>query len=337
MCFNISSAAWTIRLSGIRKIVFLAICDRADKDGKAWPSVEWLTQRCGLSERAVRNHIGALTSLNLLRRVERMGRSTIYYINLSKLPGYGKKCADDESCPPPERADSPEESAYQADKDDSLKEALAGDATLPPAAITLPAPEAPPPRHMSAVASAPEAPIYNEYSTIDTINIPPAPAEAVANVAVAVDMVDAQVLKDFAAVRKAKRKPAVTQTEMTFFKTEGKKIGMSLADVLRVCVLRSWSRFEATWLPTPAATPSAAVSLVQPTEAPIAKESTVKAGVSTLAAIRQSAMSSVCTTGSVGLAWAHAAIAKKKAGLYVSLVVVRNACTALNMSYKSIC
>lgn len=280
MCFNISAAAWTLQLPGVRKLVLLALCDRADKAGKCWPSVDWIGKRCGLSERAVRSHIGALASLGLLRRVERMGRSTTYHITLSKLPGYGDDCTDGSSCPPP----------------------------------VAPAPEAPPLRHIVQLPPAPPAPISNQYPIIETINI------AV--------VVDKQIMQDFAAVRKAKRRPALTQTEISALTTEGNKAGLSLSDVLKTCIIRGWTRFEASWLPAhqpvSQAAPAAHVAPSKPASA-----STVSSGISHLATLRAAIKSSSTTS----LSWAHSAIAKKQAGEYVAQQVVRNACEALNIPY----
>lgn len=298
MCFNISAAAWTLPLPGVRKLVLLALCDRADKAGKCWPSVDWIGKRCGLSERAVRSHIGALASMGLLRRVERMGRSTTYYITLSNLPGYGDDCADGKLCP----SVSPEESNYQDDA---------------------PAPQAPALRHLAHPAPAPQAPISNHDPIIETINI-----------ATAIPVVDVQVMQDFKALRKAKRRPALTHTELDALRSEGEKIGMGLSDVLKTCVIRGWTRFEAVWLPTPPPTAGhAPMRPLEPVQAPACAE-TVSEGVGRLASLRNAIKSAVCVTGSNSLAWAHTAIAKKQAGDYVAQTVVRQACTALKMDYR---
>lgn len=312
MCFNISSAAWNLPLAGIRKIVFLALCDRADKSGKCWPSVEWLVTRCGISERSVRLHIGALAFTGHIRRVERLGRSTVYYINLAKLQDYN-------TTPP-----CPDGSNEQCDMSDAEDAAAVVQPPEAPAAPS-PAPAAPSP--------VSPAPIPNQYPINEPINTQ---GPAVAVPPAVIDISDKQILADFTTIRKAKRKPALTQTEAAAFSAEGEKLGMSLTDVLRVCVLRSWSRFEAAWLPTPQVVHSAVFSAETEPAKPVAKPSTVLEGVNVLAELRHTIMSSVCATGNKSLAWAHNAIAKKQAGEYVAQAVVRNACAALNMDYKSL-
>lgn len=58
-------------------------------------------------------------------------------------------------------------------------------------------------------------------------------------------------------------------------------------------------------------------------------------GVSRLASLRNAIKSTVCATGNASLAWAHAAVAKKQAGEYVAHAVVRQACDALRMDYRT--
>ena len=266
MCFNISAAAWaTTTIPGLRKFVFLALCDRADKAGKCWPSMDWIAARCGISERAARSHVSALVQQGLVRREFRPGRSGIYHVNVT------------------------------------------------------PAIPAAPPLPIRAATPANAAPIFNHDPIIQTINI-----------AVAIPVVDVQVMQDFKAIRKAKRRPELTQTEIAALTAEGDKAGLTLTEVLKTCVVRGWTRFEATWLPaaTPAPTPPP-----EPVQA-LARAETVSEGVGRLASLRSAIKSAMCVTGSNSLAWAHAAIAKKKAGEYVAQQAVRQACAALKMDYR---
>lgn len=294
MCFNISGAAWTTSLPGLRKLVFLAICDRADKTGRCWPSMDWIAKRCGISERAARSHVAVLVQQGLIRREFRLGRSAVYFVNISKPPAEGVPACD-----------KPDYGA--------------------------PAPAAPDAWQMTPATTAPAAPISNEYS-INRNNTEDAPAGAAADAVI----VDKQVMQDSAAVRKAKRRPALTRTEIDALRSEGAKMGMGLSDVLRTCVIRGWTRFEAAWLPTPPA--AAAPVLVRPPEfaQTPARAETVSEGVSRLASLRNAIKSAVCTTGNSSLAWAHAAVAKKQAGEYVAHAVVRQACDALRMDYRKV-
>lgn len=155
-------------------------------------------------------------------------------------------------------------------------------------------------------------------SAVYHVNVTPAiPAAAVA--------VDVQVMQDFKALRKAKRRPALTQTEITALTAEGNKAGLTLTDVLKTCVVRGWTRFEATWLPAVKAAPAPYVEPPKPANA-----STVSSGISHLAALR----SAITASSASSLSWAHAAVAKKQAGEYVAQQVVRSACAALKMDYR---
>ena len=308
MCFNISAAAWTTSLPGLRKLVFLAICDRADKTGRCWPSLDWVAKRCGISERSARSHMAALAEQGLIRREFRLGRSAVYFVNLPQPTANSAPACDELGCSAPD-ADTPAPTTAHA-----------------PSAT--PAFRAPTPA-IAAQTPALDAPISNKDS-INNQNTRQAPANA-ADVVV----VDKQIMEDFAAVRKAKRRPALTHTELDALRSEGEKIGMGLSDVLKTCVIRGWTRFEAVWLPTPPPTAGhAPMRPSEPVQAPACAE-TVSEGVGRLASLRNAIKSAVCVTGNNSLAWAHAAIAKKQAGDYVAQTVVRQACAALRMDYRT--
>ena len=58
--------------------------------------------------------------------------------------------------------------------------------------------------------------------------------------------VDPQVVKDFTAIRKAKKAP-ITETAIAGIRREADKAGMSLGDALSLCCERGWSGFKADW------------------------------------------------------------------------------------------
>jgi len=59
--------------------------------------------------------------------------------------------------------------------------------------------------------------------------------------------VDAQVAKDFTAMRKALKAP-ITETAVSGIKREADKLGLSLDSALRICVERNWRGFKAEWM-----------------------------------------------------------------------------------------
>lgn len=58
--------------------------------------------------------------------------------------------------------------------------------------------------------------------------------------------VDAQVAADWLAVRKAKR-AALTQTALDDVVAEAHKAGISVAEAVRICAVRGWQGFKASW------------------------------------------------------------------------------------------
>ena len=68
--------------------------------------------------------------------------------------------------------------------------------------------------------------------------------------ATAVDMfdgIDANVVRDFRAIRKAK-KAAITQTAVDGIKREASKAGVTFEAALRMCCERGWAGFKAEWV-----------------------------------------------------------------------------------------
>lgn len=59
--------------------------------------------------------------------------------------------------------------------------------------------------------------------------------------------VDPKVIRDFVAIRKAKKAP-ITETAVAGIKREADKAGMTLGDALAMCCARGWSGFKADWV-----------------------------------------------------------------------------------------
>lgn len=55
------------------------------------------------------------------------------------------------------------------------------------------------------------------------------------------------LIHDFAAVRKAKRAP-ITSTAINGIKREAAKAGMTLEQVITICVEKNWQGFNAEWV-----------------------------------------------------------------------------------------
>ena len=68
-------------------LVFLALADRMDEEGLAWPSIRHLERKTRLSESTVRRALQELEELGELKTGQRIGRSSVY--QTLKYRGYG--------------------------------------------------------------------------------------------------------------------------------------------------------------------------------------------------------------------------------------------------------
>ena len=73
----------------VRKLILVKLCDNANDDGIAWPSVKTIARHCECSERSVRNHISQLEDMGVVKVSsqfkDKRQTSNIYNINLSML------------------------------------------------------------------------------------------------------------------------------------------------------------------------------------------------------------------------------------------------------------
>ncbi len=82
MSIELMTQAWKTQLPPGQKMVLLALCDHANDQGQqCFPSVVTLAAKCSMSERSVFNHLSELERLEVIRRLNRRGSSTLYQIN----------------------------------------------------------------------------------------------------------------------------------------------------------------------------------------------------------------------------------------------------------------
>jgi hypothetical protein len=100
--------AWTIRLEPCPKLVLLALADIADDNGRAWPSVRHLADKCGVSGRTIQRVLrdlsgksipGSTPLITITDRHEKNRRQTSSMYSLSLPGGEGDKLS-----PSPARA-----------------------------------------------------------------------------------------------------------------------------------------------------------------------------------------------------------------------------------------
>jgi DNA-binding Lrp family transcriptional regulator len=71
MSVRVSTWAWGQSPRGNRKLVLIALADQANDSGCCWPGQEALAAKCGLEERALRDHIKALEADGYIKRERR--------------------------------------------------------------------------------------------------------------------------------------------------------------------------------------------------------------------------------------------------------------------------
>lgn len=93
MGIRIMSEVWSIKgLKPTQKYVLIALADRASDDNHTcWPSMADLTDRTGLSERAIRDAISELESVGFVAIEHRFNKSNLYRLTLKNkaIPANG--------------------------------------------------------------------------------------------------------------------------------------------------------------------------------------------------------------------------------------------------------
>lgn len=81
MSIKIMSAAWTVRLPHSDKIVLLALADNANDEGLCFPSITTLSEKCGLTDRALQLITARLEQAGHVGRELRPGKATVYRVH----------------------------------------------------------------------------------------------------------------------------------------------------------------------------------------------------------------------------------------------------------------
>lgn len=85
MSVRVTSLVWDSNVSAPERFTLLALADRADEDGKCWPSIPTLALKCRTSESTIRRHLKSLTQLGALTVEHRKNTSSMYRISLPRL------------------------------------------------------------------------------------------------------------------------------------------------------------------------------------------------------------------------------------------------------------
>ncbi|MBY8106407.1 helix-turn-helix domain-containing protein [Vibrio fluvialis] len=194
----------------LRKLVLIKLADNANDQGECWPSYQYIADQCEISKRSVISHIDALIKSGLLRKEIRKGgaKGNASNIYIINFGGAGDSLGVVQEIHHPSAGDS-----------------------LPPSAGVAP-------RTSHSIEPVNE-PLKSKpkSSGLDFSSWPSEPSE--------------QIFKDWKAMRDKKRAP-ITQTVINRLASKmvaaGKQFGMSVDDVLGLCVERGWQGFEIEWL-----------------------------------------------------------------------------------------
>lgn len=91
MSVKVSTWAWSLPLKGNEKLVLLALADHANDEGRCWPSIESLVEKCGLSRSPIIEHLKKLHQLGLFTKetlYDQFGKKkgNVYTLNISLSP-----------------------------------------------------------------------------------------------------------------------------------------------------------------------------------------------------------------------------------------------------------
>jgi hypothetical protein len=95
--------AWGRQLPPLPKLILLAVADHADDTGFAWPGINGVAEKCGLSRRTVQRHMNYLTDKGLITveprtRPDGSATSNSYQVN---IPPVSERHPPVSGCHPP--------------------------------------------------------------------------------------------------------------------------------------------------------------------------------------------------------------------------------------------
>ncbi|MCH1926892.1 helix-turn-helix domain-containing protein [Shewanella sp. C32] len=224
--------------NALRKLVLLKLADNANDKGECWPSYQHIADQCEIAHSTVRKHIKDLESAGYLtihpRKTELGHGSNIYKLQLPPKPPMLADAAPMPSDSTPMPSDS---TPMPSDSIGGCREIAGG----------MPSDSTPPMPSDSTRTSHSFEPVneplkdHNTGSKTSTakFDFSSWPAEP-----------SAQILKDWLAVRKAKKAP-FTQTVINRLAKhlhQAAQHGLSVDECLGQCAVRGWVGFEFGWL-----------------------------------------------------------------------------------------
>ncbi|WP_053069662.1 helix-turn-helix domain-containing protein [Xanthomonas sp. NCPPB 1128] len=211
MSTTIMAACWPMQMAPTPKAVLISLADNANDQGECWPSIPKICERTCFSERTVHAAIKWLEDIGLVVADRSNGRHTRYTVR-------------------PEAYKPPQELHPRSSR------TPAAPAVQPPQISQKP-PQLPqsPPQELRSNRKEPTRTVRSNRQ---------------GDAAVAADLLPelpVNLVKDFLAIRKAKRLP-LTETAVDGMKREAAKAGITLESAVRMCCERGWASFRSDWL-----------------------------------------------------------------------------------------
>ena len=241
-------------LTKTQSYVLAQIATFTNAAGKCFPSVETLAAACKMTTRSLQRHMAALVNLGFLERIYRRGRSAFTRIRLGVL-GAGRPTPDTTVYKPPTVVSpTPDstvthnlslESEYQITAQPAapvVAESPASAAIVVFESVDTEVMDTAPVVDLVAVdLVADPLPVVDLVQAVDAPAMPNAPIDPLA-------AVPASLMKDFGDTRRFKGKaPKVTLLERQVLAREAAKARLTVEDVVKLCILRGWSHFEAVF------------------------------------------------------------------------------------------
>ena len=283
MSYTLTDAAFNqFNVNGAQQRILTGLCTFASNMGHCFPSVAAIAEKCKISIRTVERHLPELERKGIIERQNRLGRSSITRIHLvtpAKMAVQTRQNVGTESVieseyqitaqpAAPVVAESPASAAIvvlKAMDTEALDTAPLADlpvidmelvahepvVDVPAAVITVDL-VADTATAMPEIVTVPAiAPVVELLPALPAAHVPDAVAQVQALPNAPVDPladVPASLLEDFGEVRRAKKKaPKVTLLESQMLAREAAKARLTIEDVIKLCILRGWARFEAVF------------------------------------------------------------------------------------------
>lgn len=247
MSNQITNLCRTVRLTPPQKCVLMALADRADDTGLAWPSIAWLCEWTCFGKTAVIEALKGLESARLITNIRTTGRNNQCTLHVDRIAEFAAQGANTSVSGEPQH---PEQAG---DNQSATRANLSATRTSPPHGLVRETDYHPSAtRTTTSPSGEPTRPPDGPDTSLDISNTSKetrgkrvkalAPSEVLE-----VPGVPRELMVDYVAVRKAKRAGPFTITALAGLQREADKAGLSLAEAITECCEAGWQGFKADW------------------------------------------------------------------------------------------